>query len=78
MTQTSFNCIVCGKEFTEDELQSVTLSKVNVTRFKICQVCLDRSNPEDDYNEAKRIISVYLDSVQAKHLLEGSGDIVII
>jgi hypothetical protein len=77
MAQKSFNCVVCAEEFTEDELQSVVLSKINITRFKICEACLNKSDPKDDYNQAKKIVSSYLDSIQAKRLLEKSDDIVV-
>lgn len=54
------NCIVCAQEFDATDLQSVSLSKLNITRFKICQSCLDQCDPEDDYRQAREIIGGYL------------------
>ena len=76
MTQaTSCNCIVCAKEFDPDELQSVALSKINVTRFKICQSCLEQCDPAEDYREAREIISSYLWFAEAKGLFKEASDI---
>jgi hypothetical protein len=61
------NCIVCSKEFDSSELQSIALSKINVTRFKICQGCLDCCDPSEDYNEARKIISSYLWIAESKN-----------
>lgn len=75
MSQVSCNCIVCAKEFDSEELQSVALSKINVTRFKICQACLDMSNPEDDYREAREIVYSYTKYSEAKTLFSEASDI---
>ena len=56
----SCNCLIGSKEFDCSELESVALSDVNVTRFKVCQGCLDLCDPETDYKEVKQIISSYL------------------
>lgn len=67
MTQEkSCNCIVCAKEFDLEDLQSVALSKINVTRFKICQGCLDQSDPAEDYRQVREIIGSYLWFGEAK------------
>ena len=66
MIQVSCNCIVCAGEFDCSELQSVALSKINITRFKICQACLDMSDPADDYYQAKDIINSYMKFAEAK------------
>ncbi len=68
MTQVSCNCIVCAKEFDAVKLESVALSKINVTRFKICQGCLNQCDPSDDYRQAHEIVNSYLKLSQAKHL----------
>ena len=60
------NCIVCAQEFNIDELRSIALSKINITRFKICQACLDISEPENDYLQVRNIILSYLKSSEAK------------
>jgi len=70
MDQVNCNCIVCASEFNPEELQSVALSKLNITRFKICQSCLDRCDPTNDYREARSIINSYLVASDAKHLFE--------
>lgn len=62
MTITSDNCCICGEEFGSDELKSVALSAVNVTKFKICDACLGKSNPEDDYREVRNIVLAYIGS----------------
>lgn len=76
MTQSqSCNCIVCAKEFDPDELHSVALSKINVTRFKICQACLEHCDPAEDYREAREIISSYLWFAEAKGLFKEASEI---
>jgi len=77
MTQivSACNCIVCAKEFNSDELQSVALSKINVTRFKICQACLDATDPAEDYRQVREIISSYLWFAEAKGLYKEASDI---
>ena len=76
MTQVSAcNCIVCAQEFNSDELQSVALSKINVTRFKICQSCLDSCDPAEDYRQAREIIGSYLWFAEAKSLFKEASEI---
>ena len=76
MTQVkTCNCIVCAKEFDPEELQSIALSKINVTRFKICQACLDYSDPAEDYRQARDIITSYLWSSEAKDLFKEASEI---
>lgn len=60
------NCIICAQEFNFDELHSLALSKLNVTKFKVCQACLDKSDPAEDYAEARNIINSYLKFAEAK------------
>jgi hypothetical protein len=60
MTNKATNCVVCANEFNSDGLQSVALSKLNTTRFKICQTCLDQCDPAEDYRQAREIIGSYL------------------
>lgn len=69
------NCIVCGEEFSTDELQSIALSKINVTRFKICQACLDQCDPAEDYRQAREIIGSYLWFAEAKSLFKEASSI---
>lgn len=75
MTQISCNCIICAGEFNEDELSSVALSKINTTNFKICQKCFDISDPENDYQQAKKIINSYLEFTYAKRFLKEAKEI---
>jgi len=76
MTQISAcNCIVCAQEFNPDELQSVALSKINATRFKICQGCLDQCDPSEDYRQAREIVTSYLWFAEAKGLFKAASDI---
>jgi hypothetical protein len=72
----SCNCIVCAQEFNSEELQSVALSKINVTRFKICQACLDMCDPAEDYRQAREIVSSYLWFVEATNLFKEASDII--
>lgn len=76
MSIESCNCIVCASEFNSDELESVALSKINVTRFKICQGCLNMCDPADDYRIAKDIINSYLKYAEAKTLFAEVSDII--
>lgn len=55
MNQVSCNCIVCANEFSINELETIALSN----SFKICQACLDKSDPADDYKQARQIIETY-------------------
>ena len=66
-TQTNQNCIVCASEFVPDEMNSVAASKINITRFKICQSCLDMCDPEDDYRDAQKIVNAYLNVTSVKY-----------
>ena len=72
----SCNCIVCAQEFNPEELQSVALSKINVTRFKICQACLDQCDPAEDYRQAREIVSSYLWFAEARELFKEASEIV--
>jgi len=53
----SDNCMVCGEEFSSEELSSLVAS---ASYLKICHSCLGRSDPSDDYAEVKSIISSYM------------------
>lgn len=75
MTKVSCNCVVCAVEFDPDELHSVALSEINVTSFKVCQACLDSSDPADDYREVRNIVNSYLKFSEAKHLFGEVRDI---
>jgi len=59
MTRASDNCIICAEEFDITELQSVALSTVNVTKFKICKNCIAASDPADDYREVRSIVDFF-------------------
>jgi len=75
--QVSYNCIVCAKEFDNtDELHSVALSKINVTKFKICQSCLNISDPSDDYLQVRKIVNSYAETTEAKHYFEAVKEII--
>ena len=71
----SCNCIVCAEEFNLDELQSVALSKINATNFKVCQACLDQSDPADDYRQVRDIVESYLSISKARSLFREAADI---
>lgn len=75
MNKVSCNCIVCAQEFDPDELQNVALSKINVTNFKVCEACLESSDPAEDYLEVRRIVNSYLNFSQAKQMFGEVQDI---
>jgi hypothetical protein len=76
MTQASYNCIICAQEITpEPDAQSVALAKVNITNFKVCQACLDHSDPTEDYRQVREIVYDYLKFAQAKSLFQEAHDI---
>lgn len=68
MTTESCNCIVCAEEFNVEELESI--STINSSLFKICQSCLDKSDPADDYRQAKSLVNTYFKSTEAKTLFK--------
>jgi hypothetical protein len=69
------NCQICAIEFNYNELQSLALSKVNATQFKVCQECLDKSDPTEDYRQVREIINSYLWFNEAKSLLKEASDL---
>lgn len=75
MTRVSCNCIVCAVEFNPDELKNIVLSKINITPFKVCEACINSSDPVNDYREVKKIVNSYLKFSQAKQLFEEVEDI---
>ena len=75
MTNKNCNCIVCAEEFDCSELQSVILSEINATKFKICNACLEMSDPADDYKQAREIVDSYLKFSEAKHFLVEAKEI---
>ena len=76
MNHGSCNCIVCAKEFNPSELTCLALSKINVTRFKICEDCFNICDPEDDYKQVKNIVNSYLELSNAKHLFKEAREII--
>lgn len=73
MTSVSCNCTVCAQEFDVCELKSIALSTINVTNFRICQACLDNSNPAEDYREVRDIINSYSTKLAQKMFVEASS-----
>lgn len=65
MNQVSCNCIVCADELNVNDLESIALSN----NFKICKACLDKSDPADDYRQARQIVASYF-SDPAKYFNE--------
>ncbi len=68
MTKSNYNCIVCACEFDADDLIKSSASKINSSKFKICQNCIDKSDPTDDYKQAREIVRTYLGWSQASNL----------
>lgn len=58
MNDISCNCIICAEEFNPDEVTNTALSKINITNFKICEACLNASDPADDYDQVKRVLDI--------------------
>ena len=75
MTQEVCNCIICAREFNPDELVCVALSKINVTKFKICKECFENSDPSNDYKQAREVVESYLKFVEAKFCFKETKDI---
>ena len=75
MTPASYNCIICAQEITSEDNQSVALANVNITNFKVCQACLDHSDPKEDYRQVRDIVYNYLKFAEAKSLLAETRDI---
>lgn len=75
--QVSYNCIICAQEFDDtDKLHAIALSDINITKFKICQACLNISDPADDYYEVRNIVNSYLKITEAKHYFEEAKEII--
>ena len=62
MSDKSDNCTICSNEFPLDELKAIALSAINVTKFKICENCLNKSDPQNDYAEVRNIINSFTKS----------------
>jgi hypothetical protein len=75
MSNVSYNCIICANEFSSDELYSLALSKINVTHFKICQDCLDKSDPVDDFRQARDIVNSYIKLAEIKSIFSDVQEI---
>jgi hypothetical protein len=76
MSSNVCNCCVCSQEFNSEELQSVASSKINTTRFKICQACLDATDPAEDYRQARNIVSQYLWFAESKRQFKEASDLI--
>jgi hypothetical protein len=75
MTTVSCNCIICAQEFDASELQSVALSKINITNFKVCQACFNICDPAEDYSQVREIVNSYLKFAEARALYGEVQDI---
>ena len=75
MTQVSCNCIICAEEFAPEELHSTVASQVNSTYFKVCQSCLDSSDPAEDYRQVREIVNNYLKFAEARQYYEEAKEI---
>ena len=76
MTQVSCNCIICASEFNPEDTSSVALAKINITNFKVCEACLESSDPTEDYRQVRDIVYDYLKFAQAKSLFKEAQDII--
>jgi hypothetical protein len=59
-TTQSYNCVICAEEFVPEYSDNTILSKINITNFKICESCVNKCDPSEDYRQAKEIINSYL------------------
>lgn len=55
------NCIICAKEFDPEENESEVSTQINYTTFKVCDACIQYSDPSKEYEEVKKIVSWYND-----------------
>jgi len=76
MTKSNYNCIICACEFDENDLIKSYASKINSFKFKICQNCIDKSDPADDYKQAREIIRTYLGWTQASNFFNEAKSII--
>jgi hypothetical protein len=67
---------VCACEFDAEDLIKSSASKINSSKFKICQSCIDKSDPTDDYKQAREIVNTYLGWSKAKILLNEAKSII--
>lgn len=70
----SCNCVICANEFEAREMQAI--SSINSVNFMICQGCLDKSDPAEDYNQARSIVNSYLKICEAKSCFQEAKDII--
>lgn len=75
MTQVSCNCIICASEFNPEDTSSVALAKINITNFKVCEACLESSDPAEDYRQVRNIVWDYLKMSQAKSFFKEAQSI---
>lgn len=73
MTIETYNCIICAEEVNAEKID--TASTISGSMFKICQACLDKSDPSDDYNQARSIVSLYLKNSEIKNLFKEAHNI---
>jgi hypothetical protein len=57
----SDNCMACSEEFSFEELCSLVSA---ASHYRICQRCLDASDPANDYKQVKNIILGYVKFAQ--------------
>jgi hypothetical protein len=76
MTITSHNCIVCAEEFESEDIETMASNDINSTRFKICQYCLDKCDPSDDFRQVRSIVDSYLKFAETKSLFKEAQAIV--
>lgn len=60
MTVHSDNCSICAEEFSDDELHTVALSTINITKFKMCNNCLKEANAEWDYKSVRDMVKGFI------------------
>ena len=58
MESSSYNCMICAHE-CDNTSQSIKISTIILDRFKICDTCLNLSDPADDYQQVKNILDAY-------------------
>lgn len=74
MNQVSYNCIICSNEFNIIEAYAST---INTKDFKVCENCLAKCDPYNDYKEVRDIINSYVKFAQVKSLLNESSCILL-
>jgi hypothetical protein len=71
----SCNCLICAHEYLDSDMKNISLPNIQ-TKFKICEACLNSSDPSEDFNEVKKILSSYNNLIESHKSYEGAFSII--